>query len=312
MLRFLTSLGMTKSWYLDRKGACKARSLSYPNSKSTVIPNEVKNLSKFSFCLGLFVFSSSLFAQQNKDTAVIKHNILLIPFKPTMLMSEIDKDVNASTNLTYNQITAAFRYRLDLALYAAFRQSYSTESVLQEEKKMDTTLAYIYTSIGYNYDLVPGQDSSGESHSEFNSKLQKKHFINNGQLQVPIDYSKRFMNVTIANPHLLPYLSKKYGADIFVFVNEVDIKNVSNPTEDLTQSNFRREVIVQYSIVNIHHYYLAKGVLTTYFPYNENTPKAIGETSFTEIAQAMVKELVTGLQKYQTVKAEKTTVKQKR
>jgi len=261
--------------------------------------------------LGLLIVSIPLFSQQNKDTAksvVVKHKILLIPFKTTMLMSEINKAVNTSTHYSYKKIVESFRYRMDLALYTTFKQTYSTISLMQAPQKTDSTINYIYGSIGYQYDLLPGHDTSGESHAEFDPKQQKTHFIHNGQLQVPMDYSKRFMNVDIVNPQLLINLNKKYGSDIFVFVNEVDIKNVSNNgTEDLTESNFRREVIVQYSVINIQNHYLARGILTTYFPYMDNNPTIIGEKYFTVIAQSMLKELNKGLQRTQAGKAKKTT-----
>jgi hypothetical protein len=255
--------------------------------------------------LGLLVVSVSLPAQEKKDTII--HKVLLIPFKTTMLMSEIGEAVNASTHLSYSKISEAFRYRLDLVLFNSFKQNYHTVSFLQEPKKADTTLNYIYGSVSYQYDLQPG-DSSGESHAEFDPKQQKTHFIHNGQLQVPMDYSKRFMNVAILSPNLLPALYKKYGTDIFVFVNELDIKNVANnETEDLTASNYHREVIVQYSIINTQKQYLAEGILTTYFPNNINEPKVIGDKFFSLIAESMVKEFEKGLLKPQPVKPKKAT-----
>lgn len=261
-------------------------------------------LSRFMVCAGLLFTSAPIISQQHKDTAktpAIKHKILLVPFKRTMFMNAIGRAVNSKTHLDYNQITEAFRYHMDLALYNTFKKTYSTVSLLQKAAPKDTTLSYIYGSIGYSYDLLPNDSSSvDESHEEFDPKLEKKHFITNGQLQVPIDYSKRFMNVHIGNPHLLTYLNKEYGADIVVFINELDIRNVSNTTtEDLTQSNYRRQVTVQYSIVNIQKHYLAKGILTTYFPYAENDPKIIGEQYFTIIARNMLEKLMAGLQKVQ-------------
>lgn len=260
---------------------------------------------KFIVCLGLLIATNPLLSQQQKDSgksAVINHKVLLVPFKTTMFMNEIGKAVNAKTHLSYNKIIEAFRYRLDLALSNTFKENYSTQSILQLSKPADTTLAYIYNSVEYNYDLLP-TDSSGESHAEFDPKLEKKHFIQNGQLQVPLDYSARFMNTHIHNPQLLPYLNKKYGTDIFVFINELDIKNVSNDTTaDLTQSNFRRQVIVQYSVLNMQKHYLAKGILITYFPYTENEPKVIGEKYFTTIARSMMQELAKGLKKAQAAK----------
>lgn len=218
-------------------------------------------------------------------------------------MSEIGKAVNTSTHLSYKKIVEAFRYRMDLALYNSFKQTYSTTSLIRVPNRTDTTLSYVYASIGYKYDLLPGRDTSGESHAEFDPKKQKQHFIHNGELQVPQDYSKRFMNATVINPQLLPYLNKKYGTDIFVFVNELDIKNVSNSaTEDLTQSNYQREAIVQYSIIDLQNHYLARGLFLTYFPYTENDPTVIGEKDFTVLAQSMLKELNKKIQKKQVVK----------
>lgn len=260
--------------------------------------------SRFIIYPGLLFIYTPIISQQYKDTVKnlpIKHKIVLVPFKPTMFMDAIGKAVNSQTHLDYNQLTEAFRYRMDLALYNTFKPAYSTISLLQTAKPKDTTLGYIYNSIGYSYDLLPNDSSSAdESHAEFDPKQQKKHFINNGQLQVPMDYSKRFMNVHISNPQLLPYMNKKYSCDIVVFINEVDIKNVSNTaTEDLTQSNYRRQITVQYSIVDMQKHYLAKGILTTYFPYKENDPKAIGEKYFTVIAHDMLQKLINGLQKKQ-------------
>jgi hypothetical protein len=266
----------------------------------------------FQFILfqGLLIFSCPLYSQQNKDikenSLEVKHSILLIPFKPTMLMSEIGKAVNAQTKLNYNQIVDAFRYRMDLSLYNTFSEKYTTESLMQHVKKTDTTLFYIYSCVGYNYDLLPGQDTTGESHSEFDPNLQKKHFIQNGQLQVPIDYSKRFMNVDITDHRLLPYLNKKYGSDLFIFINELDIKNVTNPTEDLNESNLRREVTAHYSILNIQGHYIAKGIFSTYFPYSVNDPKVIGEKNFTIIAQSIMTELDKKLLAPATGKTKKT------
>lgn len=262
-----------------------------------------KNLKSIVF-LGLLIVTAPLFSQEKKDT--VKHKILLIPFKPTMLMSEIGKAVNGATHLSYSKITEAFRSGMDLALYNTFRESYSTTSLIQTPKKGDTTLAYTYGSISYKFDLQPG-DSSGENHAEFDTKQQKAHFIKNGQLQVPMDYSKRFMNTDILTPKLLPFLHKKYHTDIIVFINELDIKNVANvPSEDLTASNYRRQVTIQYSILNTQKQYLAEGILTTYFPNNVNDPKVIGEKYFTVIAQDMLKELNKGLQKQEADKAKKS------
>ena len=215
------------------------------------------------------------------------HRLLLIPFYPDMCMSEIDKDVNGVTHQDYKHITEDFRKALDLAVYSTMHQNYITISLLQGKYKSDSTLSYIYGSTGYNYDVVPGTDPDLAKNGD---SAKKSHYIVKGQLQVPQDYSKRFMNVAIKNPKLLPFLYKKYHTDTFVFINELDIKNVDNPTENLSEDTYRRIVTTHYSIVDKDGKSVAKGLATTYFPFGENNPTEIGQKYFTLIARDIMKD----------------------
>src|SRR5690349_19324182 len=59
----------------------------------------------------------------NSTDNVPTHTILLVPFFPKMCMSEIDKDVHTATNMSYDQITQAFRRQMDLAMYSTMKKS---------------------------------------------------------------------------------------------------------------------------------------------------------------------------------------------
>lgn len=239
-----------------------------------------------------------------KDTTT--HKMLLIPFESKMCMSEIGKEVHAKTNLSFDEITAAFRKELDLAMYAAVRRNYVTVSLLQGRSKTDSTLDYVYSSIGYQYDLVPGSTPDAAGQAEHDPKNQKGHFINNGQLQVPVDYSNRFMNASISNPNLLSELTKKYHTDTYIFINELDIKNVANTTSDnLSEEMYRRQVIVHYSIIDKGGKYISKGIATTYFPENENDPKIIGEKYFSIVAHAIMKDYIQAITQAQLTEQQK-------
>ena len=226
------------------------------------------------------------------DNNTPAHKILLIPFFPKMCMSEIGKDVHAATNLSYDQIVQEFRRQLDLAMYTTLRKKYIAISILQGTDKSDSVLGYIYSNTGYKYDVVPGTVTDIGAKD---NKGNKTSYIKNGQLQVPVDYSKRFMNATVNDVHMLANLSKKYNTDTYVFINELDIKNVTNPTQDLTADTYRREVTVHYTILDKDGKSIAKGIATTYFPYKENDPKVIGPKYFTAIAHAILKDYAQGL-----------------
>jgi len=223
------------------------------------------------------------------------HKILLVPFYSKMCMSQIDRDINKTTHLDFDHITEAFRKGLDLAMYSRLHQSYVTLSLLQGRYKSDSVLNYIYGSTGYNYELVPGTKADVDDNS---NNSQKNHYVVQGQLQVPVDYSKRFMDVALKNKEMLPFLYRKYHTDTFVFINELDIKNVPNPSGDLSDDNaYVREVTVHYSILYKNGASIAKGIATTGFPYTENTPADIRDKYFTDIARSIMSDYVKGIKK---------------
>jgi len=239
--------------------------------------------------------SSMIKLLHGKMDTTMPHKILLIPFEPKMFMSEIGKDVNAKTNLSYKAITDEFRKELDLAMYNALRMSCVTVTLLDGKHSSDTTMGYIYSSTTYGYEPVPGTAIDAGGSTEYDPKHQKDHYIDKGQLSVPVDYTKRFMNTTVQNPHLLSQLSGIYNTDTYVFINELDIKNVDNATENLSEDTYRRQVTVHYSIIDNTGHYVSKGVAITYFPYRENDPKEIGDKYFTVIARTILKNYIQGL-----------------
>jgi hypothetical protein len=235
-----------------------------------------------------------------KDTTM-SHRLLLVPFEPKMLMSEIGKDINAKTHQSYTAITGDLREELDLAMYSSLRRSCVTVDLLDGRQRSDSMLAYIYGSTSYSYDMVPGTAADAGS----KDKNKTGRYINNGQLEVPVDYSQRFMNINLLNPNLLSELSSRYGTDTYVFINELDIKNVDNNATNLSDETYRREVIVHYSIVDNSGHFVSKGIATTYFPYSENDPKEIGAKYFTVIGRIILKNYVQGLVSDAKVKEQK-------
>jgi len=235
-----------------------------------------------------------------KDTTMA-HRLLLVPFEPKMLMSEIGKDINAKTHQSYNAITDELREELDMAMYSSLRRSCVTVDLLDGRQHSDSMLAYIYGSTSYSYDMVPGTAPDQGS----KDKNKTGRYINNGQLEVPVDYSQRFMNINILNPNLLKELGSRYNTDTYVFINELDIKNVDNNATNLSDETYRRQVIVHYSIVDNTGHFVSKGIATTYFPYSENDPKEIGAKYFTVIGRIILKNYVQGLVSDAKVKEQK-------
>ncbi|NNM95215.1 MAG: hypothetical protein HKL88_07115 [Bacteroidia bacterium] len=269
-------------------------------------------MSKPFFHIAYFIFSIAacepLFAQSNtrgvvnperQDTLFAApaehHKILLVPFYSKMCMSQIDRQVNKETEMDYDQITEAFRKGLDLALYSRFHMNYVTMSLLQGRYKSDSVLNYIYGSTAYNYALVPG---TKEDEDKQPGASNANHYMVKGQLEVPVDYSQRFMDIVVKNPKLLPFLYKKYHADTYLFINELDIKNVPNTAGDLDNA-YIRQVTVHYSILNKDGTSMSAGIETVYFPYGENVPADIRDKYFTSIARSILSDYVSSLSRKQ-------------
>jgi len=258
------------------------------NSKYSYV---VISLALSLICIRGYSQSNTRGVSVDTSKTAVTHKLLLIPFNTKMCMSEIGKEVNASTHLSYDEITQQFRSQLDLAVYLAFKKNYAPVSLLQGKYRSDSVLNYIYTSTSYKYDLVPGATADAGA----KDKNKTGRYVQNGQLEVPVDYSARFMNISVTDAHLLTNLYKRYHTEAFVFINELDIKNVSNQTENLSDDTYRRQVDVHFSIIDKEGKSIAKGLASTYFPFRENDPKQIGEKYFSLVANAIVKDYAQGL-----------------
>ena len=268
----------------------------------------MKTKQKFVLLFLLPLFFISAYAQNttigNKKNDQLVNNllrteaykILLIPFDPKLYMSEIDKNIAKESNMNFDQIRNNFRFALDENIFIEFKQRYSIFSLLSDTNKTSLDLNYIYQSIGYKYDVVPKENPSNENNMKkmigkvtnpLKEKEEDKPKIQNGQLAVEMNSDKRFMNTVISDPNLLTFLNKKYLSDIFIFINELDIKNDLSSSFDINANTYQREVTVHYSIFNKEGKNIHSGVAVTHFSSDLNNPKKIAASCFASVAQTI-------------------------
>ena len=230
-------------------------------------------------------------------------HVLIIPFDSKLYMSEIDRNIWKETGMTFNQIRNVFRQGLAKAVESAMKRNYTAVSLLSDSNKTVKDLAYIYKSISYSYDPIPSEKNIGQQEGPGVTKekgdTRTSPKIVNGELVVGANYDKRFMNTVLSNPYLLPYLHKKYKSNVFVFINELDIKNdLSTPYNAKTDS-YRREITVHYSIFDNSGKQLTAGIATNYFSPGLNDPKKIVDNHFTSVAKTITSKLVESLSNQQ-------------
>lgn len=238
------------------------------------------------------VFSANLLAQNttigdsDKSKSLPENErragkILLIPFEPRLYLSEIDKKLGAENELNFREIRNGFRSGLDRQMLSELKKIRPTYSLFSDTSETMADLALIYKSIGYNYDLVPVEGQAVAKSTTPNNKSKVK----DGQLAVEMNYDKRFMNTSIKNRNLLDYLHKKYNADVFVFINELDLKHDPKGEIDLETGSFPREATVHFTVFNKSGKTIASGISTARFSPALNDPKKIVYTVFPAIAK---------------------------
>ena len=251
-----------------------------------------------------FLFFGSLTAQnnatmesggkKNEPSQIIKDNrkVLVIPFNPKLYLSDADQNINRETKMTFNQIRHTFRVGLDFNVFTDIKKTFPSTSLLMlDTVKTKKDIEMIYEGIDYKYDPVPADKNTKVKSDDYNSKSK----IENGQLVVKVDETKRFMNTTITNSDLLPYLQKKYGADLYVFINELDIKNEINNSGIAITDNYKRIISVHYTLMDATGQIITGGLATDKFPSNVNIPKEIIAGHFSVVSSIIYDQILTSL-----------------
>jgi len=217
----------------------------------------------------------------NKPTgkeAVSKHKIMIIPFENRMYLSEIDFMINKETKLTAKQIKATMRDGLNEQFYKKLKPKMPVVDLLDDTTKTKKDLADIYQYLGYDYQKVPNQDNYKPP-----VKDKQEKTINNGQLVVESNSDARFMNAKLKNATLVPYLGGKYKTDLYLFINELDIKALNGMPGDVT-STTTRKIVLHYTVYTLDAREINSGIAEVNLPVNVNNPTKIINTYFAQLA----------------------------
>jgi hypothetical protein len=237
--------------------------------------------------------------------------VLIIPFEPKMYISSADKEIASRTKLTHQEIRENMRYGISNQMRHAVGKGMKSVSLLHiDTGAVGRDLGYIYNSIGYKYKPLPEEDIARNKQNEEDLKpvnklkgsLNKliKHDnlapkesngetrIKNGQIHSTVSYGEKFMNTSIHNPSLLKVLSAKYQADVFLFINELNIEAAAPASRSgLSTLSYKRKVKVHYTIFNKDGKELHGGAAIVYMPSTTNDMNKIINNYFPILAQNM-------------------------
>lgn len=248
------------------------------------------------FLMLSYLMVNSLFSQQttinqsNKSEREIAslHKALIIPFEPKLYYGEIDYNINALTKLSAKEIKNKFRNGLNEQLYEAFKNAnFNALDLMDDTSNYKTDIETIYQNLSYVYLKAPNQTKYKSPKNE-----KKVKVIQKGQLNAETSNELRFMNAKINSPTLFTNLHKKFKTDIFIFINQLDIKaSGSKIPGELGNGNLNRRISVHYTVYNLDLVEINSGLAEEDFDPSLNNPKKIIDSHFNNIAKLIVQRV---------------------
>lgn len=210
--------------------------------------------------------------------AAKKHKIMLIPFEARMYLSEIDFMINKESKLNAKQIKEVMRDGLNEQLYKKLKPKMAVVDLLEDTVNTKKDLQNIYQYLSYKYQKVPDQTNYKAPVKEKEEKAIQK-----GQLNVESNSDARFMNARVTNASLVPYLTGKYKTDLYLFVNELDIKSTGSAADMAANSD--RKIILHYTVYTNDAREINSGIAEVNLPANVNNPSKIINSYFSQLAE---------------------------
>jgi len=251
------------------------------------------------FCVQvcLLLFSSTQTATgggRDSTEQFRQQKILIIPYEPSMHLSDADLDISEYSERSPMQIRAMFRIGLTEKINTRLQSSFQTYSLLQDLRpEAVQELSRIYSAIDYSFDtsyaiLHPRPDSN-EAKGRWNEKKAGKKELEKRTATGDVKY----MNVKILDPGLVAMLTEKYGVDLIVFLTQVEIKTNAKDCIDFQSHIYQRDFKMHYAVFDREGKQLYGDVSTVKFPSNSNEIGDIMAKNFPAFGD-VIKESISG------------------
>lgn len=246
----------------------------------------------------LLLTSAVSYSQENKPQAEKVdsfeiNKVLIIPFRQNMYISDSDKEILEESKITFPQLVSRFRSGLAIAVRSAVPGWWESELFFEKEKNDSLFLYQLFdASLKYKYELLDLKTSGAKTPllKQKNDEKEKPG-ISQGQIKIEQDTRPKFMNVTLKNDTVIPYLAEKSDADYFLFLNQLDIK--SDLSDYVANSNrtFMRVAQVHYTILNKKGKQFFAGLASFSFSAKTNDSETIINEVFPQVASRIVSHL---------------------
>lgn len=227
-----------------------------------------------------------------------QQSILLVPFEGKMFLSEINQKLAQQNDLTSEQILERFTMAIDQAFLYTFQDRCSVSSFyLLEDEESTKDLNYVYDNLNLEYELVSlSQEKTRLEKAK--EKLKKKEDnsyhkgeIQGGQIITKRDERERYMKAVVEDQKMLDSMHFKFNNRYFLFVNQLDVRNVYADAISMQQMNYSREIKLHYTLYHKSGEILTTGISRTTFPSDLNDINKITKGYFPILAKNIYNDL---------------------
>ncbi len=225
------------------------------------------------------------------DSSLI-HRIMIIPYDPQFYLSDADHDIMEATRKEPQKVRESFRKTVELYVQHAigsFRPCISLLNDADSLPELKEALMIAYSKTGYRYEKampLPVQKERVDSVNKALKKLSKENtdsrIAHNYHVPPP---DAKYMNAVISKPEILQDLFSTYGTDIFVFLNQFEIKTNYKNCLDIANKVYQREMMIHFSVYDYTGKQIAGSYAMSTFPSDSNNASEIMKNCFPEIAR---------------------------
>ena len=226
---------------------------------------------------------------------------MIIPFENNMYVCGIQPYLAATSGKTHLEIVDFFRNAVAIELQNEFLYLYNTASLIHySDTNKDVFKAY--DAVAYQFEIAPEEkenitekDNSldkakNKAKNIFKKKKVSKYqrgLVKRGNIVSNKNTEQKFASVVVKNKGIISYLSKKYRADLFVYITEMDIENDISDQNAFINNEYERFLRLHYSMVNKRGDVIKKGLVYTKFPNSVNTIEEIKKTYLPLVAKKL-------------------------
>ncbi len=239
----------------------------------------------------LLLISGLVYAQTGeKDNQPSR--VMIIPYDPQFYLSDAEYDIIEATRKDPAVIRESFRRtaeRYVQRIISRFRPCLSLLNDADSLPQLKEALWKVYSNTGYRYEkavLLPAIQTRIDSLNKSLKKINRENTDSRTAYtyyQLPVD--ALYMNAIISKPSVLRELHAEYGTEIFVFLNQFEIKTNYKNCLDIANKIYQRELLLHFSIYDYTGRQLAGSYALASFPSDSNHASDIMHICLPEIAR---------------------------